>query len=93
MIMTHATGRTQRAPRGRIRENAAPSAADLDRRLSVMRAALEASRRENDRLRRSWALLRAENTRLVTQLNERSTTADRRSAMRESLRDRCSLDP
>ena len=58
-----------------------------------LRAELEATRRDNDGLRRSSARLRAENARLVLQFKRRSAAPDRRSAMRDALLDRCSLNP
>jgi hypothetical protein len=90
MIETHATNRTRRTARPRL---SAPQAADLTKRMTVMRAELEATHRDNDGLRRSSARLRAENARLVTQLKQRSVAPDRRSAMRDALLDRCSLNP
>ncbi|MFZ0388784.1 MAG: hypothetical protein WAL22_24175 [Solirubrobacteraceae bacterium] len=62
-------------------------------RLTLTRAELEATGRENDRLRRSGAQLQAENTRLVTQLKQPQPATNRQSAMRDALLDRCSLDP
>jgi hypothetical protein len=90
MIETHATDRTRRPARPRV---SAPPAADLTRRMTVMRAELEATRRDNDGLRRSCARLRAGNARLVTQLKQRSVAPNRRSAVRDALLDRCSLNP
>jgi hypothetical protein len=93
MIETHATPRTRRAPRPRSTASEAPPTADLTRQISVMRGALEARRRENDRLRRSCARLEAENRRLAGKPDQRPPATDRRTAMREALLDPCSLNP
>jgi hypothetical protein len=90
MTETHATSRTWRPARPHL---SAPQAADLTKRMTVIRAELEATRRDNDGLRRSSARLRAENARLVLQFKRRSAAPDRRSAMRDALLDRCSLNP
>jgi hypothetical protein len=93
MIETHAPNRTRRAPRPRTSASSAPQVADLTMRLTLTRAELEATRSENDRLRRSGAQLQAENTSLVTQLKQRQPAPSRRSAMRDALLDPCSLNP
>ncbi len=90
MSDTYAIERTRRAP---VHAVAPEPIAELTRRLSVVRAALEASRRDNERLQRSRELLRAENLWLRQQLNQLPATIDQRPAGRVAPRDRCSINP
>jgi hypothetical protein len=87
---THTIERTRRAPFSAVEP---AQVADVTKRLSVMRAALEAGRRDHERLQRSRELLRAENLWLRQQLNQLPATTEHPAARRAAPRDPCSINP